>query len=112
MAWSVEYTEVFEEWWSGLGEAEQIDIDAVIGLLEIKGPQLGFPYSSGIEGSRHSHMRELRIQHKGGRIGCSMPSIAGGRRSCSWAATRRERPGGTRSIFRLPISCTMNTLLH
>jgi hypothetical protein len=65
MAWTVEHTEVFEEWWNGLNEGEQIDVDAVVGLLEIKGPQLGFPYSSGVEGSRHSHMRELRIQHKG-----------------------------------------------
>ena len=34
-------------------------------LLEIKGPNLSFPYSSGIQSSRHTHMRELRIQHKG-----------------------------------------------
>ena len=27
--------------------------------------QLGFPHSSGIALSKHSHMRELRIQHKG-----------------------------------------------
>jgi hypothetical protein len=26
---------------------------------------LAFPFSSGIERSRHSHMRELRIQHAG-----------------------------------------------
>lgn len=30
------------------------------------GPTLGFPHSSGIEGSKHSHMRELRVQ-SGGR---------------------------------------------
>lgn len=65
MVWDVEYTEVFDGWWCGLDESEQIDIDAVIGLLEIKGPNLGFPYSSGVENSRHSHMRELRIQHGG-----------------------------------------------
>lgn len=46
MAWDVEYTEVFDGWWGGLDESEQIDVDAVIGLLEIKGPNLGFPYSS------------------------------------------------------------------
>jgi len=39
MAWSVAYTAVFDEWWGGLNEGEQIDVDAVIGLLEIKGPQ-------------------------------------------------------------------------
>jgi hypothetical protein len=40
-------------------------VDVVVGLLEIKGPNLPFPYSSGIQGSRHAHMRELWIQHKG-----------------------------------------------
>jgi hypothetical protein len=33
---------------------------------EAKGPQLPFPYSSGIAGSKHDHMRELRVQ-SGGR---------------------------------------------
>ncbi|MDO8444852.1 MAG: type II toxin-antitoxin system RelE/ParE family toxin [Deltaproteobacteria bacterium] len=65
MAWDIEYADEFEKWWEGLTEEEQIDIDAVIGLLEIKGPLLGFPYSSGIQRSKHGHMRELRIQHKG-----------------------------------------------
>jgi len=52
--------------WDSLDEAEQDSVDVVVGLLETKGPGLPFPYSSGIEGSRHSHMRELRIQHQGG----------------------------------------------
>ncbi len=30
-----------------------------------KGPQLGHPHTSSIETSRHSHMRELRVQHAG-----------------------------------------------
>ena len=34
-------------------------------MLELKGLQLTFPHSSGINSSKHSHMRELRIQHKG-----------------------------------------------
>ena len=29
------------------------------------GPALGFPHSSGISGSKHNHMRELRTQHDG-----------------------------------------------
>lgn len=32
------------------------------------GPGLKFPHSSGIEGSRHSHMRELRVQSSGNPI--------------------------------------------
>ena len=34
-------------------------------ILQELGPALGMPHSSGIETSRHAHMRELRIQHEG-----------------------------------------------
>lgn len=34
-------------------------------LLEERGPALGFPHSSGGNGSKHGHMRELRTQHRG-----------------------------------------------
>lgn len=63
--WAVEYTDEFETWWNGLIESEQDDIAATVGLLAEKGPSLPFPYSSGVEGSKHNHMRELRIQHAG-----------------------------------------------
>ncbi len=63
--WEVEYTNEFEGWWNTLTEGAQIDISATVGLLEVKGPNLDFPYSSGISGSKFDHMRELRIQHKG-----------------------------------------------
>jgi hypothetical protein len=63
--WEVEYTDEFGEWWGSLTEDEQIDVAACVGLLEQQGPNLKFPYSSGVQGSKYSHMRELRIQHKG-----------------------------------------------
>lgn len=63
--WEVEYTDELGEWWGTLTEAEQESIDASVRLLEEKGPNLGFPHTSGIEGSRHAHMRELRVQHEG-----------------------------------------------
>ncbi len=65
MNYEIEYTDEFGSWWSGLNVAEQVDVDACVELLEVHGISLGFPFSSGISGSRHSHMRELRIQHKG-----------------------------------------------
>jgi hypothetical protein len=65
MTWEVEYTDEFERWWNTLSEDEQTSIDASVRLLEARGPGLGFPHSSGIESSRHSHMRELRVQHQG-----------------------------------------------
>ena len=64
-SWEVEYTDELGSWWAGLTEAEQVSIDASVRLLEAKGPTLGFPHSSGINGSRHAHMRELRVQHQG-----------------------------------------------
>lgn len=65
MSWEVELTDEFEGWWNTLTEEEQISVDATVRLLEERGPQLPFPYSSGINGSKHSHMRELRTQHEG-----------------------------------------------
>ena len=65
MSWGVEFTDEFEAWWSGLDEEEQVSVAAVVSALEARGPFLPFPYSSGIKGSRHGHMRELRIQHGG-----------------------------------------------
>lgn len=65
MAYTVEYTDEFGNWWETLGEDEQEDVASVVGLLEEMGPHLPYPYCSGINGSRHGHMRELRIQHEG-----------------------------------------------
>lgn len=62
----VEYTDEFGVWWDTLTESEQISVTAYVQNLERRGPNLPFPYSSGISGSRHSHMRELRVQ-SGGR---------------------------------------------
>jgi len=61
----VEYTDEFGEWWNDLSEDEQDSVAAKVQLLEQLGSQLPHPHSSGINGSRHSHMRELRIQHHG-----------------------------------------------
>ena len=66
MSWEVEYTNEFGVWWAGLGEREQENIAATVELLMEHGPTLPFPYSSGLGGSRHGHMRELRVQ-SGGR---------------------------------------------
>lgn len=63
--WEIKVTTRFREWYEGLTDPEAEDVTAVVDLLGELGPRLGFPYTSGIEGSRHSHMRELRIQHGG-----------------------------------------------
>jgi hypothetical protein len=65
MLWSIEYTDEFGVWWEALSDAEQESVAASVGLLERLGPDLPFPHSSGVAGSRYGHMRELRIQHRG-----------------------------------------------
>lgn len=65
MTWNVEYTDEFGGWWNTLTESEQIAVSASVHLLEERGPLLGFPHSSGLQGSRHGHMRELRTQCEG-----------------------------------------------
>jgi hypothetical protein len=66
MSWDIEYTNEFGDWWQLLGEREQEDVEAVVTLLAERGANLPFPYSSGIIGSKHPQMRELRVQ-SGGR---------------------------------------------
>lgn len=65
MLWNVEYTDDFGAWWQELAEGQQDDVAVSAELLETLGSSLTFPHSSGIEGSRHSHMRELRVQSDG-----------------------------------------------
>ena len=65
LAWEVEFSDDFGEWWNCLSAAEQKSVDFSFSLLQEAGPTLRMPHSSGIETSRHAHMRELRIQHEG-----------------------------------------------
>jgi hypothetical protein len=65
MKWDVEYTDEFGAGWETLTETEQESVRASVELLGEFGPSLRFPYSSGIMGSRHGNLRELRIQRAG-----------------------------------------------
>jgi hypothetical protein len=65
MACEVEFTDEFGEWWNGLTAEEQESIAVSVGLLERHGVALKYPHCSGVSQSKHSHMRELRIQHAG-----------------------------------------------
>ncbi len=61
----VEVTDEFKAWWHRLTEAQRISVERAVLLLEDRGPHLPFPYSSRVNGSRHSAMCELRVQHQG-----------------------------------------------
>lgn len=65
VAWEVEFTDEFEEWWETLTESEQGRVDARVNLLMERGPNLGFPFSSQVKASRFPEMRELRVQAAG-----------------------------------------------
>ncbi len=60
MAWDVEYTDEFGEWWEGLSETEQRAVIPAVGKLEDRGPALGRPLADTVSGSRHPNMKELR----------------------------------------------------
>ncbi len=64
-SWQVEFTNEFGAWWETISSKAQAAVDAYITMLEERGPTLSHPYSSKVVGSRHTHMRELRVQHAG-----------------------------------------------
>ncbi len=65
VAWEVEFTDDFEGWWNSLSEIEQGKVDARVTLLMEHGPNLGYPFSSQVKGSRYPEMREFRTQAAG-----------------------------------------------
>lgn len=65
MEWEIEYADEFEVWWNGLTEEEQKDVNATVILLQRFGPLLRRPHSDIVTSSKHSNMKELRIQHAG-----------------------------------------------
>lgn len=68
MLWEVEYTEEFREWWIELTSRQQDAIESKVDMLSHLGPDLGYPHTSAIHGSRYSHMRELRVPSGRGQI--------------------------------------------
>jgi hypothetical protein len=65
MAWEVEFTDEFGEWWDGLSVDEQNSIADGVYVLEEFGPTLTRPQADTVLGSKYPNMRELRIQHQG-----------------------------------------------
>ena len=61
MAYDVEYTDEFREWWDGLSSPEQERVGGCVDRLVEYGVNLGYPDSSKVRSSRHGRMRELRV---------------------------------------------------
>ncbi|MGV8637347.1 type II toxin-antitoxin system RelE/ParE family toxin, partial [Pseudomonas aeruginosa] len=62
----MEYTDEVGDWWGSMSEDEQGSLAVAVRLLEERGPSSAHTHSSGINGSRHGHTRQLRTQ-RGGR---------------------------------------------
>jgi len=65
MAWEVEVSDEFVEWYDGLSKVEQKSVAVGVRMLERYGPELGRPYADTLNGSSFPNMKELRIQHQG-----------------------------------------------
>lgn len=65
MAYEVEVSDEFRDWYEDLSEPEQNSVERGVLMLMEAGPALGYPQSTAIRDSRFAHMRELRIQHEG-----------------------------------------------
>jgi len=66
MEWKILVTETYEKWFLRLTNEEQVDVQAVVDVLEMLGPHLSRPLSDSVKGaSRVSNLKELRVQHCG-----------------------------------------------
>jgi hypothetical protein len=65
MAWEIERTDEFTEWWDSLSENEQVSVSAIVAVLSEKGPSLKRPYVGKLEHSELPNLKELIIQHGG-----------------------------------------------
>ena len=65
MAWEVEVSDEFGDWYAGLSIAEQLSVAAGVGMIGRYGPGLARPYVDTLKGSAFPNMKELRVQHHG-----------------------------------------------
>jgi len=65
VAWDVEGTGEFADWYESLDADEQVAIDESIDMLIEYGPALGRPHVDTIRQSAYSNMKELRTQIAG-----------------------------------------------
>jgi hypothetical protein len=96
MAWDVEYTDEFGEWFGGLGDDAREDVVAAVEMLESVGPTLGRPFVDTLNGSRYANFKELRPQGGNLRIIFAFDPrrsailLIGGDKTGRWQAWYRE----------------------
>jgi hypothetical protein len=65
MAYEVEFSDEFGEWWDSLTAEEQESVAFSVRILEEEGIHLTRPQADTVRGSKYPNMRELRCQHEG-----------------------------------------------
>jgi hypothetical protein len=65
MAWEVEVSDEFIEWYDSLNEWEGVSVDSAVDTLVKNGPALGRPLVDTLKGTKYTNMKELRVQHAG-----------------------------------------------
>ena len=64
--WVVEFHDDFVPEYEVLAENVQNELQALVEVLQLLGPQLGRPRVDTLKGSRHANMKELRFDADGG----------------------------------------------
>lgn len=96
VAWDVEYTDQFGDWFRGLDADAQDTVVAAVWALQERGPGLGRPFVDTVKTSRHPHIKELRPLGGLLRILFAFDprriaiSLIGGDKSKRWQAWYRE----------------------
>ncbi|WP_417657521.1 type II toxin-antitoxin system RelE/ParE family toxin [Pseudidiomarina aestuarii] len=66
MTWKVIVSDTYARWFLALSESEQVDVQAMVEVLEVVGPHLKRPYTDTIKGTRRfKNLKELIIQTSG-----------------------------------------------
>ena len=56
MAWYVEVSDEFAEWYGALKENESESVDTAVDMLVEYGPRLGRPFADTLKGSRYPNL--------------------------------------------------------
>ena len=65
MAWEIEVSDEFKDWYEVLNEHEWESVNSAVSKLEHYGPALGRPYADTLSESKYPNLKELRVQHRG-----------------------------------------------
>lgn len=65
MAWEIEASDEFVDWYRNLDEEETESVNSSVEVLQWSGPDLGRPQVDTLKGSKIPNLKELRIQHQG-----------------------------------------------